>query len=479
MKINTGNTYYDNERNLFIDFLDVYVLPGVKNGNDRWQIGEMIELIVNPGCDQRCKYCYITNHGKELYPIERRAKDKQVYLDNLQAIFNLLTQKKIHINRWEIFGGDLFHNGVIFDLFEAFYNYYVELQDELAGFEADFSGMITEIVIPNNMSYFQNDEIFNRVVEWRNKLIDIKVIVGFSYSTDGKYAVDSREQKPLSDEYWDDQFRKAKAIEAGFHPMVSPENIETWIENYDWWLEMYKKHNLDDHPRNFQPPILEVRNDGWTDEKIESYLYLLRHIFLKRMEMCDNDIEKMAYHYFKGNEEKRTDVLPHSGTMDPILLYPNDNKFKLERATCSIQELLHIDLADLSVVPCHRLSYEVFRAGKFVVEDGVINDFIPHNVTAYLAIHTTNVNLTPDCPGCVHNVACGRGCMGAQYEYIGEPFINIPSVCNLLKAKHNFVIKMLNETGVLQTALDYNYLTKDQREYYVDISKRMGYNING
>jgi radical SAM protein with 4Fe4S-binding SPASM domain len=414
--------------------------------------------------------------------MERRVKDKQTYLDNLQALFALLTEKKIHINRWEIFGGDLFHDEIIFDLFEAFYNYYEPLVEELSQFEAEFSGMITEVIIPNNLSYFQNEKIFKRVAEWRKKLTGIKVILGFSYSTDGKYAVDSREQKELSDEYWDVQFARAAEIEAGFHPMISPENVDRWIENYDWWLHMYEKHNLNHPAENFQPPMLEVRNDGWTDEKIESYMRFLHHLFMRRLEMCDNDIEKMAYHYFKGQEgpnRQRTDILPHSGTMDPLLLYPDKNRLKLERATCSIQELLHIDLADMSIVPCHRLAYEVFRAGKFIIEDGKIVDFDPHNVTAYLAIHTMNVNLTPECPNCVHNEACAKGCMGAQYEYIGEPFLNIPSVCNLLKAKHNFIIKMLNESGVLQKALDYNYLTRDQKDYYVNISRRMGYNING
>jgi len=44
--------------------------------------------------------------------------------------------------------------------------------------------------------------------------------------------------------------------------------------------------------------MLEVRNDGWTEESINKYLKLLEHMVWKRYEMLNYDIEKFACHLF-------------------------------------------------------------------------------------------------------------------------------------------------------------------------------------
>ncbi len=476
MRLNIGNTYKDNERNLMIDFLDTYALPGFKNGNETWDIGEMVEIILNPGCDQQCEYCYMYRHGKELYPMERRVKSKEEYITNLKVLLKTFEEKKIHITRWEIFGGDLFHNGVFFDILEVFHEYYTRLFPELEYLVPEYNNMLSEIIVPNNLSYLQNDEVYNKILYFYDRLkTDCKVTIGFSYSTDGKYCVNTREKKEIDDAWWDRQFERCAVLKTGYHPMIAPDNIQHWIKNYDWWIEMYKKHHLDVEG-NFQPAMLEVRNDGWTDEKIEQYLHFLKHLFVRRFEMLDNDVEKFAYHYFVG-DDKRLGIPPRAN-MDPIMIYPDANAYKLERATCSVQDTIHFDLADLSIVPCHRTAYEMFRAGKCIVEDGVIVDFEPHNVSTYLAVHTHSIHYTPGCIKCVHNDACSKGCYGAQYEYSSELFLPIPSVCNLFKAKHNFILQVLNETGVLQKAFDCGYIPSDQKEYYLRLSKTLGYKLH-
>ena len=55
--------------------------------------------------------------------------------------------------------------------------------------------------------------------------------------------------------------------------MVGACNISKWVENYDWWLDQYKKYFPDDE--DFQPSMLEVRNDDWTEENIQDYLKFL------------------------------------------------------------------------------------------------------------------------------------------------------------------------------------------------------------
>ena len=32
-----------------------------------------LEIYITASCNQKCTYCYLTNHGEELYPLELRA----------------------------------------------------------------------------------------------------------------------------------------------------------------------------------------------------------------------------------------------------------------------------------------------------------------------------------------------------------------------------------------------------------------------
>lgn len=45
---------------------------------------ESIELIIRPECNQKCQYCYITNHGDELYPKEERLDKSRFFLILMQ-----------------------------------------------------------------------------------------------------------------------------------------------------------------------------------------------------------------------------------------------------------------------------------------------------------------------------------------------------------------------------------------------------------
>ena len=93
------------------------------------------------------------------------------------------------------------------------------------------------------------------------------------------------------------------ATKAGFHPMVSYESIDSAIENYDWWLEQYKKYFPDAPEKPFSPMFLEVRNDGWTDEAIEKYLNLLHHVIEVRYKACHESVDELAKNLFGPHEK--------------------------------------------------------------------------------------------------------------------------------------------------------------------------------
>ena len=170
-------------------------------------------------------------------------------------LLDYFIKHKVFVPRWEIYGGDLFHDGIFWDLLDVFvekYDYIYSIEPSLfKKFGANREGHI-EIIVPNNMSYFesleQKEKLFKRYEDLRD---NHRITLGFSWSTDGKYAVDSREKKDLSDEYWNSMLAFCKSLLAGLHPMISPENVKNWCENYDWWLEVHEKFGFHDEPYHF------------------------------------------------------------------------------------------------------------------------------------------------------------------------------------------------------------------------------------
>ena len=132
----------------------------------------------------------------------------------------------------------------------------------------------------------------------------------------------------------------------------------------------------------------------------------------------------------------------------------------------------------MSIVPCHRLTYQHFIAGYFKIEDNKIIDIIPHNISTYATILFTKNNVLPGCSSCIYRDLCVKGCLGAQYEYSGEVMSPIPDVCKMKQTVISFLVKRYAEMGVLREAID-NLLTDEQ--WKIDILKefccRKGYQI--
>lgn len=467
-----NKTFNQEEKELLINFLDTYKLPGLKTPNTEWKIGSNVELITNPRCNQRCKYCYITQYGNELYP---DIYDKNTCLNNLDALLNLLKENKIFIGVWEIFGGDLFIDNIVFDINDKLIAYLKFVQTEAYDL---FKSVDARIIIPNNLAYITIDSYYERLYAQYKDAQAAGITINYSWSTDGKYAIDAREQKPLDDDYWDLMFNRAGSFKAGMHPMISPENVESWCENYQWWLDMFEKHKITT-PTFYQPSMLEVRNDGWTEEKIEAYLKFVRTVFITILEKNDNSPQKMAAHMFCG--DGRDGSLPMQNGQNPLsLIYMGDDVFTRDRMPCSIQDQLQLYLGDMSIVPCHRTSYKHFRGGYFVIEDNKIVDIAPYNVSTFITFQSAGPNHFPLCSECEWRDTCIKGCLGSQYEYSGELYLPIPSVCNLLKAKYSYLIILCCQTGVLQEAIQHNYIRNEHfKRFLIRKSKELGFDLEG
>ena len=420
------------EDNLIIeDYINRYL----SNTNQQ----RTIELIIRPDCNQSCEYCYIYQHGKDLYPITKRKSNSEI-LNNIQLFLNYLLEKNLYIQNWDIFAGDLFYDDFWFDMMDIFFKYYknlIQLQDNKP----------VSIMMPNNFSFCHFDEKIIRVKKYIQKAKELSIDIIFSYSSDGKYSNNIREKQQLSDEYYHKVFSLMAEYGWGAHPMISYEGIDSAIANYDWWVEQYNKYIIPNNPDDYLPGFLEVRNDGWTEEDILKYLTLLDHIIWHRFSMCHyNKNEFMKYLFFPDNYLKHHNIL-HRHDMDLItlLFYPLEDNIM----HCGISKELSINCADLSFIPCHRTSYSFFTGGQFIIENNkIIGIQALEGINGFFNQISANTAFNLKCYNCPNRYFCMKGCRGAQFEYSCETFLPIPSVCSLLNSKINFLVLRYHELDI-------------------------------
>lgn len=231
-----------------------------------------------------------------------------------------------------------------------------------------------------------------------------------------------------------------KKYPGGFHPMVSAKSAKYWKENLKWWMDILGDYN--------RIMTLEVRNDDWENKDIQEYLDFLNF-------KIDNNIE------FLGRDIFINDILLNKNPKYNCY-YPERLSFKnLKTPSCTISKLLCIRLGDLAIAPCHRLSYDEYLYGHFLVENNKIIGIKSKNVVLANKILLGNFKHTVECGTCPFADMCVKGCLGAQYEINQDPFITCKSVCELYKAKICFLIYKYEKLNILSELSIPNTLIND------------------
>ncbi|MDD7592117.1 MAG: hypothetical protein PUJ92_03895 [Bacilli bacterium] len=178
----------------------------------------------------------------------------------------------------------------------------------------------------------------------------------------------------LTDEFYDNLFKFCKKHSYGFHPMLSAYGIDYFKQNYTWFKDKIKEYEFYDsekHPTDIYNFImfLEVRNNDWTEEKLYKYIDCLNY-------MIDYDIDTVW--------TKELDGLNYLASQLAKTFYSDIEKFNCQNYInylsddedgvpgCTVSYGLMIRTGDLSIVPCHRTSYQKFIYGKYKVEDNKI-----------------------------------------------------------------------------------------------------------
>lgn len=410
------------ERFFFSDFREYTT-------NDRSR--KSIELFLTTECNLGCHYCYLKKNDNDLYPSQFKSHD--LILKNTEIILDWIKENKFKVDL-HVFSGEFFSLGDLpFKILDLI----------LKKFPKEYTeSKIFSVVIPTNMSFVGSKELTKKVSKYIKKMHDENIRLVLSASIDGKYLENiNRKSKnkdlKRNDVYYDNLFKFAKEHKIGFHPMVSANGIENWVDNYKWFLEKFKEI---DEKRYLM--MLEVRDDNWDSESINHLIKLLDFI-------VDHEFEN-RYNFDKREFAKRIFIKNISNYDNIALKYYRENADTIK---CSIQSTLFIRVGDLEIVPCHRLSYNHLNYAKFKVESDRIVGIEPKNISAAITTYSLLGSNLPSCESCSIKNWCAKGCLGSQYEKNGEMFIPVESVCQMKKEKLKFLFRKYYDLGIFDEAL--------------------------
>lgn len=389
-----------------------------------------LELFITPACNQNCEYCYLVRH-EELYP--RDIRDPETIKQNLHVFLDWCLEQGFSFHQVDLFSGEIWHSPFGWEVLDILLSY---IRRGLR---------VNTVMIPTNASFVLDDRA---LVEMANRIEDYGqagCFLQLSGSIDGGKA-DGETRKGTSDaitagktseDFYDRFFSFWSRFGFRFHPMVSRENVKHWKENFLWWEEMCEKYGYDAF-RDVM--MLEVRNDGWTENEIKAYTGFLDFLVDRFLEThCGGDVKKLANHLFL------TDIFSQGGEG-----YVNFGLTKADSFQgCTASDMLTVRLGDLAIPACHRTAYDHLLYGKFKMEEGRIVGLEENNPQmASRVLLQDSILCSPGCDCCPYSFFCLRGCYGSQQETENDPFMPIESVCRLFKAKIDFLIGKFERLGV-------------------------------
>lgn len=389
-----------------------------------------LELYVTAACNQNCEYCYLVRH-EELYP--RKAMQPETIKQNMRIFLDWCLAEGFSFHQVDLFSGEIWHG-----------TFGWEILDILLSYIRRGLGVET-VMIPTNGSFVLSEraliEMSNRIEDYQQAGCRLQlsgsIDGGLSDGITRKGNDAALTQEKNSEAFYDRFFSFWQRHGFLFHPMVSAENVKYWQENFTWWEEYCDAYGYDAF-RDVM--MLEVRNDGWTEENIEDYKKFLDFLIDEFLDKrCGGDVEKLTNHLFL------TDIFTPGGSG-----YVNFGLTKADAFQgCTVSDMLTVRLGDLAIPPCHRTAYDELLYGRFQVEENKIVGIQEHNPQmASRILFQDSILCSPGCDCCPYNHFCLRGCYGSQRETEKDPFMPIESVCRLFRGKIDFLIDKFDGMGV-------------------------------
>ncbi len=397
---------------------------GKKGRNDcseKYLNYKALELVINGYCDLKCKYCYITKFGEQLYPKEIHQNTKNI-VNNTKMFLNWLKENDLYPSDISLFSGDPLVQNVGY-----------EVLDLVIDFLSEKGGLIT---IPTNFNFVMDEKRLQSVRERIKRGKEKNVDIFLSASVDGLYCDKNRPFKnDRKQRDYDKIFSVAKELNSAFHPMIYCEEIEYWKDNFLWFQEMFEKYEL---PWN-SLYLLEVRNVEWKQNQIKEFYKFIQFVV------------GWCYEKYKSLE---TDKSFLNYVFDDRLFNLFGMFSQIGRGIgCSIQNSFQLRLADLAIYPCHRLTYPYFKLAEFEKKDDKISGIKGIGPELWSAVQAMNHKDISYCETCIINELCNGQCLGSMFEVTNDMFTPIPIICQLEHVKCSATINKLYDVGVFPKEL--------------------------
>jgi radical SAM protein with 4Fe4S-binding SPASM domain len=407
-------TFKQENDNLVTSFLNHTFLKAWKEKT--FNFGN-IELELGTACNLACKYCYYHKYGERLFPA--KIQNPEIAYKNLGIIIDWLIKNDFNpeIN---FFSGEPFFQKIGFDCLKLILDKFKSANKKPQ-----------HIIVPTNYTFLLSPEKTKMVEDLLSYSKKAGIPILLSASFDGKYCEKNRPLKAgkesRDDKYYDRCFAFSKKWGFYFHPMVYSKLIENWRKNFLWFQENLKKFELP--YRSLY--LLEVRDVNWTDKQLKYFMDFIDFLMEWTLKVaCNNNKEQFVNEFL----QKRIFNILSS----PFI--------RINRGLgCSIQMNMQVRLGDLSIIPCHRTSYQPYIGAKFKVKNNKIIGIESNNPEAMIGITTFNGNSLPFCETCPIKYICSKGCLGSQFETTGDIFSPIPTVCKLEHAKILSLLRALKK----------------------------------
>ena len=334
------------------------------------------EFMITEQCNLACTYCYMANKSKFM------SKDEvDLYLDKIGNILRLYKQEKYHIS---FFGGEPLLNWDIIEYATPLFN-------------AD-PRCHSVIIITNGLML---DEAKVKFIKENN--------LGISLSFDGLW---QKENRPLvsGKSSFDAYIEKKDLIKSLVNSakcMVSPQNIDTLVENHIFLTEEY----------GFNAPDFSlVRDDIWSEKDIKVY---------------DAEITKLADHCIRRIKEGHQEINGLFGLyiMDMIVGEQLGKRswgcFAGKRGVGYNSEGIFY--------PCARFA----SGNEYGLYDAKKEIWYKENITFLLHPKVSNPKEYPECQECELYNYCNAGCTYSEIKNgNGDRAVPIAGLCEILKLSY-------------------------------------------
>ncbi len=334
-----------------------------------------IELVVSEKCQNNCSYCYRVKKHNNSTINYLNPKVIPMYLDRFCQFFDV-PKDYLKSLTLELFGGDAFLD------YEKLYKIL-----EVSMNDYEFSN----ITIPTNARMVNELHIQDL-----KKILEVGKRVRLSLSVDGE---PSDNQRPLS-KYgkmlsyeekinYTKLIKVAKELKFGFHPMFSFNNCDTWYDTFLFFQEY-----------NIYPYLLEVRHPISKEQSLKCVYQLMKiRKFVDYLK--DRNLKQLLNTIYASRIPRGLGCSAHT----TFTIMPNGD------------------------IPfCHRVVDPPWVSANILTNEWDVSK----HITLVSGHHHSN---HPICMVCPIKTICSGQCVGASYEYWGDPWIPIESICNYMLLK--------------------------------------------